>query len=236
MSDIFVIKLGGSMISTKDTLFDFNYLKKIKPILKSRIEQGDKFCLILGGGYTMRKYRDLARDQGGIEDKNEQHWIGTTVNVLHAEIVRAFFSDMAEERPFAYEDYYSDDSFEFKKSILVGGGGRAGHSGDVDAILLAEKVGAMKIISLKNVGHLYSADPKKDSTAKEVKKCTWDEYFDIIGGKTVHEPGGNYVVDPVASRMADEKGMSFYICHGQNFESFEKILNGEEFEGSVISN
>lgn len=234
MSDTIIIKLGGSVISTEDKLFNFEYLKKLRIILEKRIEQGDKFCLVLGGGYTMRMYRDLAKEEGGIDEDKQLHWIGTTVNVLHAEITRAFFSDIAEERPVMFEDYYSDKKLKMDKPLVIGGGGRAGHSGDVDAILLANKTGAKTIVTFKNIDHLYSADPNKVEGAHIVKEASWDEYFEIIDGKSKHEPGGNYVVDPVASQMAKESGIKFKVVNGQNLDNIEKLLNGEEFIGSVV--
>lgn len=235
MSQTIVVKLGGSVVSREDKLFDFAYMAKLRGILEKRIEKGDKFCLILGGGFTMRKYRDIAKSDGGIVKNEDLHWIGTTINVLHAEITRAVFSDIAEERPFMYEDYYETGPYEMKKSILAGGGGRAGHSGDVDAILMADRVGATRVISFKNIDYLYSEDPNINPNAEIVKEASWDEYIDIIGGKTEHEPGGNYVVDPIASRMAKERGYDFVIVKGDDLENVDNLLNDKEFKGSVIS-
>lgn len=235
MSNIIVIKLGGSVLSREDCAFDYGYVAKLKDILTPQIELGKKFCIITGGGYTCRMYQRLAKESGIVNSDSELHWIGTTVNVLHAELVRAAFADVAVARPIMYEDYYSDKHVELEKPVLLGGGGRPGHSGDMDAILLALKVGATTIVSLKNIDYLYTADPKKNPDAEIVKQTNWEGYFDILGTNTVHEPGGNYIVDPASAHKAKEHNIKFVVLKGTELDNFNNYLEGKEFVGSTIS-
>lgn len=236
MPQTFVIKLGGSIVSpdTK-TIFDFSYLDKLRKTLQENIENGDKFFIVLGGGSTMRQYRDLAM-QAGLTDSTQLHWIGTTVNVLHGEIVRAYYHDIADDGVYKYEDYYDDKPLNIVKALKIGGGGRPGHSGDVDAVRAASKSNAKTIISLKNIDAVYSADPKLDSTATKVEKCTWSEYLDIIGNPQEHTPGANYPIDPIAAREASEKNLEFIVCDGWNIENFKNIITKQPFKGSTIAN
>lgn len=235
MENIRVIKLGGSVVSREDCRFDFDYIKKFKEILLERVEMGEKFCIVVGGGYTCRHYQQLARESGIISSDTDLHWIGTTVNVLHAELIRAAFSEYSPERPVVYEEYYNGNPIEMEKPILLGGGGRPGHSGDMDAILLALKVGSKKIISLKNIDYLYDSDPKKNPDAKPIEKTNWKGYFDILGGKVEHEPGGNYIVDPKSAKMAEEKAVEFVVLKGLDLDNFKAYLNNKSFNGSIIS-
>ena len=125
MDDITIIKLGGSALSiSKDNIFDFDYVKKLKEVFNEFADS--KFFLTVGGGYTMRKYRDLAKENG-LNIATELHWIGLTVNILHAEIVRAFLNDIADDGVYIHEDYYSNKQLKIEKQIKVGGGGRPGH-------------------------------------------------------------------------------------------------------------
>lgn len=229
-----IIKLGGSIISTKEKLIDFEYLLALKSIIEQRCAIGEKFGIVVGGGYTMRKYRDLAKDEGKITKTIDLHWIGTTVNVLHSEVVRAVFGELADERPFVYEDYYTKNNYQMDRSILVGGGGRAGHSGDVDAIILAQILGAQEIISMKNIDYLYDSDPKQNPEAKKVIEANWNEYLEIIHNKKEHEPGANYVVDPIAARLAQQNKLSFKIINGLDLNNFGNLLNNNPFNGSTI--
>lgn len=233
MENVFVIKLGGSMISkSDDLLFDFNYMKNFYQIVKRLIEKDYKFFITVGGGYLMRKYRDLARE-GGLNNDEQIHWIGTTVNNLNAEIVRATMADICEDRIFAYEDYYGAKEIVFNKPVIVGGGGRAGHSGDVDAMVIAKRLGVKTIISLKNIDAVYSADPKKFPEAVKLEELTWDEYLEIIGTRE-HLPGANFPIDPIASLEAQKTGRKFIILGGDDLQNFENAVQGLNFRGSTV--
>lgn len=230
-----IIKLGGSLLSTGEKeIFRFEYLSELKKILIAPDMSDRQFFLAIGGGYTMRKYRDLAM-AAGVQNVEEIHWIGTTVNVLHAYLVKAYLHDIADDEVIKYEDYYTDRPFQINKKIKVGGGGRPGHSGDVDAILAARKFGSDTVISLKNVDAVYERDPKIDPNAKKISRLTWKEYREIISGSTSHEPGGNYPIDPVAAQMAMEYKMKFIILAGENLPNFAAFLKGEEYNGSEVT-
>ncbi len=234
MSKTIVVKLGGSLVSpSNEKLFDFNYLKDLKKILLPLFDKGYKFFFILGGGSLMRMYRDQAREAGITKD-NDLHWIGTTVNVLHAQIFRAFFSEFADEEIIKFEDYYQEGPINIEKSIKAGGGGRPGHSGDVDAVRVALKSNADYILSLKNIDYIYTADPKFFPEATPINQLNWDEYMEIIGNPSKHPPGGNFPVDPIASKMAKENKLKMIIMSGWDIQNVENFLLDKEYKGSVI--
>lgn len=235
MKEIKVIKLGGSTISLgEDNLFDFDYLARLKQVLIPQINQGVQFFIVLGGGYICRKMQNLAKNKGA--DDLSLHWIGLTVNVLNAYMARSFFAEYTDETVIKYEDYYNDQPLSSDKPIIFGGGGRPGHSGDVDAIKMAQRLGAKQIYSLKNVDGVYAQDPRKFPQAKRLDKVNWQEYLNIIGNPDKHAPGGNFPVDPIASKMASEAGISFYIVGANNLQDFAAALNNSQFTGTIISN
>jgi len=234
MGKTIVIKLGGSLLSDSEKVpFDFVYLKKFAGIIRKYVKKDYKFAIVTGGGYMMRRLRDEAKE-AGISEEKQLHWIGTTYNNVNAEITRAYMHDICNERIVAYDDYYSDDPLEFEKSVILGGGGRPGHSGDMDAFLLAQKLGSQEILTLKNVDGVYTDDPKKDPNATRLDKLTWDEYFKIIGYKNEHDPGGNYPIDPVTSKKAKEQGTVFFVILGEDLDNFEVALEGREFVGTTV--
>lgn len=237
MGSTIVIKLGGSLLSKSESeVFDYGYLSGLKDVLTDPNLSDTKFFIAVGGGYTMRKYRDLARE-AGVEDDLSIHWVGTTVNVLHAYLVNAYFAKLADIDVIKYEDYYDGNRKKFiiEHKIKVGGGGRPGHSGDVDAILAGDMLDSKVIVSLKNVDGVYDSDPKLNSRAKRLSRISWKEYLDIIGNKDKHEPGGNYPIDPIASRMAMERNLTFVILGGEDLENCRKYLRGEEYIGTEVA-
>ena len=203
----------------------------------------------------MRQYRDLAQ-ANGLTREASLHWIGISVNNLHAQLARSFWYDIADLKICQDEDYLSEDLLIIGKNVKFGGGSRPVNSsdeiisgsgieldasgelfgsGDFDALLAALKLNTNFIISLKNVDGVYSADPKKDNLAKRLEKITWDEYLDIIGNPSEHTPGANYPVDPVAAKVAKAKGISFYIMHGEDLDNLVNVLEGKKFSGTIIS-
>ena len=229
-----VIKLGGSMIS-KDvqTLFDEKYILDLKAVLM-RINAVDesKFFLACGGGVIMRKYRD-ALTRAGITNETDIHWVGITVNVVNAMVVKAIFEGICDEDVLKFEEYYSDEPLIINNIARVGGGGRPGHSGDVDALVAAKRLGATKVYSIKNVDGVYTADPRKDPSAKLVNELSWPQYLDIIGNPIKHMPGANFPIDPIASKMAEDAGIKFIIIGG-NLINLENTLSGKPFIGSTV--
>ena len=208
--------------------------------MKEFTTNGDKFFITVGGGHLMRQYRDLAV-ANGITDTTQLHWIGTTVNVLNAEVVRVSMEELADEGVYKYDDYYNDTKLEISKDagfgqrgVKVGGGGKPGHSGDVDSILAARKLGAKTIISLKNVDAVYTADPKIFPEATPLEKINWAEYLKIIGNPLEHKPGANYPIDPIASQMAIESGLKFIIIEGKDLSNFKNVLLEEKFKGTIV--
>lgn len=237
MESTVVIKLGGSLLSKSEAeIFDFEYLSNLRKVLIESNLTNTKFFIAVGGGYTMRRYRDLARN-AGVESDLSIHWVGTTVNVLHAYLVKAYLAELADEDVIKYEDYYGGDKEKFRilNKFKVGGGGRPGHSGDVDAILASSMLNSNLVVSLKNVDGVYDSDPKTNSQAKRLSRISWKEYLDIIGNKDAHEPGGNYPIDPIASRMAMERNIRFVILGGDDTENLGNYLNGKEFIGTEVA-
>lgn len=234
MAKVYVVKLGGSVLSQGgDVLFDFSYLKKLHEMLHRYLDRGDKFFIALGGGYLMRQYRDLALKATGFSQE-QLHEIGINVIYLHANLARLVLDDIADAEIFSGEDYYQQKKMEIKKGVKIGGGGRPGYSGDMDALMAAMALKSTEVISLKNIDGVYDSDPKQNSEAKRVMSLSWQEYLQIIGNPEEQLPGANYPVDPETARKAQQEKISFKIMLGTDLENFAQALEGLSFSGTII--
>ncbi len=230
MKQQLIIKLGGSILSPSlDKLFDVQAALNIK----TKLMQTDyQFIIITGGGTLARSYQKLVQKNSG--DERDVHWIGTAACNLNATMLRAVFNDNVVDEPLISKSIIEDTKLEFEEKFLCVGAVGPGHSSDYDAVLIAVRSGAKSIISMKNVNGVYTSDPKNNPNAKKINKLTWQEYFNIIGNKTDFEPGGHFPVDPKASQLAMQKGISIFIMDGRNLDNLEKAIQFDTSIGTLI--
>jgi uridylate kinase len=235
MNKLFVINIGGSILSpSKDKLFDFEIANQIKSILNKYIKQNHQFILCVGGGSLARMYQDLLKQNNAtIQD---QHEAGIAAINMNAVIFKSIFRELAEEKVVRYSDFDSEEPINFSKPILISAAGKPGHSSDWNTVKLALRSKVNQIINITNIDGVYTADPKQDQNAKLIPQLTWEEYVDLIGNPQEFEPGGHYPIDILATRLAMENDLKFFMINSTRLDELENILEGREFLGSEIKN
>lgn len=220
-----VLSLGGSLIYPKE--IDVAYLKQFRELILSYISQGKRFGIITGGGSICREYIKKANEITSLHN-SQNDMIGILTTRANAQLVREIFGDLA------YKDVVIDYSkkIETNKSIIVGAGWIPGSSTDKDAVLLGKMFSAKTIVNLTNVDYVYTKDPRKFSDAKPIKKTTWKEFKQIIGGEW--KAGMNLPFDPIAAGLAEKEKMKVIILNGANVENLQHSLAGKDFVGTVI--
>ena len=73
---------------------------------------------------------------------------------------------------------------------------------------------------------------KKHQDAKPITKINWEEFRKIVGD--VWTPGLNMPYDPIASKKAQELGLTVVILKGNNFENLENYFEKRDFVGTTI--
>ncbi len=226
---LYVISVGGSLIVPED--IDTHFLSIFKQFIIKRIEKGDRFILVAGGGKTARKYQMAAGEVSGLDDE-EKDWLGIHSTRLNAHLLRTVFKLHAN--PIVIKDFDKQTDIVFNEKILVGAGWKPGWSTDYIAVLLAEKYGANTIINLSNIDYVYSDDPKLNPDAKKYERIKWSDFISIVGDKW--DPGLSAPFDPIASKRANKNNYKVAILNGKNLENLNNYLNGKKFEGTLISN
>ncbi len=230
-NEMIVISLGGSLIVPGK--IDWKFLKQFRKEIINQIEKGKKFIIITGGGDIARKYQDAA---GKIADvsRDDIDWIGVHSTRLNAQLIKTIFRKYAHPRinknPRTKENLMTH--FENGEKIMVAAGWRPGWSTDYVATVLAERLGARKMLNLSNVKYVYDKDPKKFKNAKKIKKISWADFRLIVGNKW--DPGLNAPFDPIASKHAQKIELEVIVTEGQNIKNLKKIFNGKKFEGTII--
>ena len=230
MKETIIISLGGSIIYPSEKGYDDSYLRKFCDIIQDKKYNDNKFAIIIGGGYLARKYQTELKEKG-ITNPEELDMIGIKATRENANFVKDFFGKEANIHPEIIKDY--SQAIDLKKKILLGGGWKPGCSTDYDAVLIAEKLRAKKLINLSNVDYVCDKDPKKHSDAKKIEKISWDDFRKIVGNEW--DPGKNAPFDPIASKKAQELGLTVIIANGKKIENIKKILDDKNFKGTTIS-
>lgn len=222
----YVIAVGGSLIVPEE--INLTFLHAFKQLILKRVEKGDKFILVAGGGKIARKYRDAAAELGEI-DNEEKDWLGIHCTRLNAHLLRTIFKQDAFPRLFKSFD---DPLNAFKEPILIGAGMKPGRSSDFPAVFLAKRFSASHVINLSNIEYVYTEDPRLNPEAEKFSKISWKRYLDIIG--TRWDPGMSAPFDPVASKEAMDNNIKVAMVNGSKLSNLEKFFDGEEFGGTLI--
>jgi len=225
--EIIVISLGGSLVVPEE--IDIEFLKSFKALILEHVAQGKKFVIITGGGKTCRKYNEAASAISKLSNY-DLDWLGIYSTRFNAEFLHLIFGEEYTEKEIIINPTLP---INFTKPIIIGAGWEPGSSTDLDTILIARNLGARKIINLSNTDYVYDSDPKINPNAKKIEKISWSEYRKLIPKDWTS--GLNTPFDPIASKMAEEKGIEVIIMNGKPIDNLAKCLNGEKFLGTVIS-
>jgi uridylate kinase len=237
-----VLSLGGSIVAPEgpDAAFVASFAALVREHLAADPER--RLILVVGGGGPARlwqkAYRDcIARDgaaageaAGGAAEPeaDAQDWIGIMATRLNAQLVKAVLGGLCPQEVVVDPSAVS----LFRGRVLVAAGWKPGFSTDFDAVVLAEKFGAGRILNLSNIAKVYTADPRVDPKAAPIDKISWEQFRLLVGDDWV--PGKNTPFDPVASRKAAEIGLEVICAAGRDLPNLRAILAGEKFTGTVI--
>ena len=225
-----VINLGGSIVAPDNV--DVEYLKKLYALFLPYIQNGRKIVVIVGGGNVARLYQDAAFQIVESVTDEDKDWLGIHATRLNAHLLRTIFVDVC------YPVVIDNPEKEISKqdietyNLFIGSGFRPGNSTDYCTVVLAEKFNVTTFLTATAVPYVYDKDYNKYPDANIIHNVSWEQYNTLIADTWT--PGMKVPIDPVASRKAQELGMSCHLLQGTNIENMKQYLDTGEFEGSVI--
>lgn len=227
--DTFVLSLGGSLVVPSGGI-DIQFLIEFNQFIRHQVSSKKRrFFIVVGGGATTRQYQKAAAEvkHGKIVDQ-DLDWLGIHSTRLNAQLVRTIFQDIADPRVIKHYEII----LKIDKPIAIAAGWKPGWSTDYCAITLCQDYGIRSAINLTNVDQVYDKDPKKYPDAKPWKDVNWKKYRDLVGDNWI--PGMNLPFDPIASKLADEMGVTVKILNGKKLELLARALDDAPFTGTVI--
>lgn len=227
-----VLSVGGSIVAPNSPDSDFlaQFASMIRDWLSCDISR--KLILVVGGGGPARTYqqayRAVAEKLGSSVLDEQADWIGITATRLNAQLLKAVFNDICNQDVV----YDPTEVTEFSGRIIIAAGWKPGFSTDNDAVLLAERFAASTVVNLSNIEKVYTDDPKLNPEAKPLDNISWDDFRKMVGDEW--SPGKNTPFDPVASRRAQQAGISVICAGGRDIDNTRAILDGKPFKGTKI--
>ena len=227
--NVTVFDFGGSIVAPDipDVAFLRRFLKFLNRWLEDDLSR--RAIMVVGGGGAARAWQGAVREMAPETPHESLDWVGVMATRLNAELVRALLGPLCPDP--VVTDPTAD--FPFTGRVLMAAGWKPGFSTDYDAVVLAERFGADKILMLSNIAQVYDDDPRKNPAAKPLDRLTWDEYRIMAGSEWM--PGANVPFDPVATARASKAGLTVVAAAGSDLENLEAILAGRKFIGTIIS-
>ena len=228
-NDVTVLDIGGSIVAPEAP--DMDFLKAFRSFLVSWLEDdfSRRAVMVIGGGGAARSWQGTLRTLMPNAPHESLDWIGIMATRLNAELVRSVFGSLCPSP--VVTDPTAD--FPFSGRILTAAGWKPGFSTDYDAVILAERFSARRIIVLSNIAGIYTDDPNTNPDAVPLKRLTWKDYLAMIG--TEWRPGANLPFDPAAARRAAESGITAAAAAGRNLKNLADLLAGRDFIGTVVA-
>jgi uridylate kinase len=225
--DTVVVSLGGSVLIPEEN--DADHLSDLSRLL---IEMSSEYRLLLvcGGGKVARYYITTGRDVGATERELDELGIMTTR--INAKLVALSLGERAVNTiPTTVEEAENASSGD---RIMVMGGTVPGHTTDAVSAMLAERVGAVRIVNGTSVDAAFTADPKLVKDAKRLHTITHTE-LNLLVSRGMHCAGPSHVFDPMGASIAARRNIPIFIINGRNMEEMRAAIQGRKIKGTLVS-
>ncbi|HEY4205025.1 MAG TPA: UMP kinase [Xanthobacteraceae bacterium] len=228
-----VVKLSGEYFAGGDPFgIHQGTIDRIAKDLIDARELGIEIAVVVGGGNIFRgvevSSRGVSRPTG-----DTMGMLATVMNclALEAALERAGQSARtlsALVMPQVCELFTRGAAHRYLSEgrivLLAGGTGNPFFTTDTTAVLRAGEIGAQAVLKATNVDGVYSADPKRDPSAKRFDRLTHSQALE----------GGYKVMDATAFALARETALPIIVFSIVEAGSIGAILTGNGY-GTVVA-
>jgi uridylate kinase len=225
-----VLSVGGSSI-IPDGKPDIPYLKALSGIIK---KSKHSFGILCGGGPIARTYANAARELGAGEYEADSIAISSTRQNAQL-VVAALKAAGVETHGRVLSDFERAKEPAKENKAVVMGGTIPGITTDTDAVLLAEAIGAGRLVNISNVDAIYDSDPRKNPGARKFQKMTYDELIALASSSDKRMAGTNFVFDMLACKLIARSKVETHFVSFRNISDVENAIEGRKHGGTVVS-
>ena len=221
-----VAAVGGSVLVPS---LEEHRLKGWADTLIRLSEKGIQVFVVVGGGGEARRYINACRDIALDEASSDE--IGIMVTRINAALLIGALKEYAYPR--AAESYLQAKEFAVSGKIVVMGGVTPGQTTDAVGAVLAEETNSSMMLDLTAVDGIYTADPKRDLSAKKFDTMTPAELISLIMKEKMNA-GSNMIIDLVAAKVTERSGVPLVVIDGRDPKILEDALLEGKFSGTVV--
>jgi uridylate kinase len=228
-----VIKLSGEYLAGQQAFgIDQLTLDRIASELVAAHKLGAEIAVVVGGGNMVRgvqvSSRGLSRTTG-----DTMGMLATVMNCLALEAAlerlgapaRTLSAFVMPEICELFTRAAAHKYLAEGRIVLLGGGtGNPFFTTDTTAVLRAAEIDAEAVLKATNVDGIYSADPKKDPSAKRFERLTHAQAIE----------GGYKVMDATAFALARETSLPIIVFSIAEPGSMGAMLRGKG-RGTVVA-
>ena len=227
-----LLKISGEALAGEASRgLDFNVIGQVCDVIKRCVDMGVQVGVVVGGGNFWRGLKD-----GGdkMERVRADHMgmLATSINALffrckplqkhtwHTYQTAIRMQTVAEP----YIRSRAIRHLEKGRVVIFGcGTGNPFFSTDTAAVLRAAEIDANVILLAKNIDGVYSADPKKDPSAKKYSKISYDE---VLAQHLA-------VMDTTATSLSMDNKIPVLLFALKDPENIFRAVMGEEV-GTIV--
>jgi uridylate kinase len=224
-----VLSIGGSSV-IPDGKPDLAFLKALSGLIK---KSRNSFGILCGGGTIARLYANAARELGAGEYEADSIAIRSTKQNAHLLITAlkgagvGVFDRVIDDFEFAKEP-----SRECKAVVM--GGTIPGITTDTDSVLLAEAIGAKRLVNVSNVDAIFDSDPRENPKAKKYSSMTYDELISLASSSDKRMAGTNFVFDLLACKLIARSKIETHFVSFRNIDDLENAVEGKKHGGTIV--
>ena len=227
-----LLKISGEALAGDASRgLDFQVIGRVCDVIKRCVAEGVQVGVVVGGGNFWRGPKD-----GGdaMERVRADHMgmLATAINALAvADVLEQKGVEVRVQTAIAMqamaEPYIRSKAIrhlEKGRVVIFGcGTGNPFFSTDTAAVLRAAEIDADVILLAKNIDGVYSADPKKDPSAKKYSKISYDEML------AQHLT----VMDTTATSLSMDNKIPVLLFALKDPENIYRVVMGEEI-GTIV--
>ncbi|MGB8400717.1 UMP kinase [Bradyrhizobium sp.] len=228
-----VIKLSGEYLAGSQSFgIDRPTVDRIADELIAALELGTEVAVVVGGGNIVRGVEVSSRGMSR-PTADTMGMLATMMNCLALEAAiegkgtpaRTLSAFVMPEISELFTRNATHKYLAEGRIVLLGGGtGNPFFTTDTTAVLRAAEIGAQAVLKATNVDGVYSADPRKDSSARRFDRLTHSQAIE----------GGYKVMDATAFALARETSLPIIVFSIAEPGSIGAILRGTG-HGTVVA-